>query len=37
MRENNIKAFTTAGNCSEVYGLWAKHRKRRGKLEIEIE
>ena len=37
MRENNIKAFTTAGNCSEVYGLWAKHRKRGGKLEIEME
>lgn len=37
MRDNEIKAFTTAGNCSEVYGLWAKHRKRRGKLEIEIE
>ena len=37
MRDNHIKAFTTAGNCSEVYGLWAKHRKRRGKLEIETE
>ena len=37
MRDNEIKAFTTAGNCSEVYGLWAKHRKRGGKLEIEIE
>lgn len=22
MRENHIKAFTTAGNVSEVYGLW---------------
>jgi uncharacterized membrane-anchored protein YitT (DUF2179 family) len=37
MRENNIQAFTTAGNCSEVYGLWIKHRKRNGKLEIEKE
>ena len=37
MRENKIKAFTTAGNCSEVYGLWAKHRKRNGRLEIEID
>lgn len=37
MRDHEIKAFTTAGNCSEVYGLWAKHRKRRGKLEIEVE
>ena len=35
MRDNNIQAFTTAGNCSEVYGLWIKHRKRNGKLEIE--
>ena len=35
MRENDIQAFTTAGNCSEVYGLWAKHKKRHGKLEIE--
>ena len=35
MRENNIQAFTTAGNCSEVYGLWFKHKKRKGKLEIE--
>lgn len=35
MRENDIQAFTTAGNCSEVYGLWFKHRKRNGKLEIE--
>ncbi|MBO5817861.1 MAG: YitT family protein [Paludibacteraceae bacterium] len=37
MRDNKIKAFTTAGNCSEVYGLWAKHRKRKGKLEIELD
>ena len=35
MRENNIQAFTTAGNCSEVYGLWFKHKKRKGRLEIE--
>ena len=37
MRENDIQAFTTAGNCSEVYGLWFKHKKRNGKLEIEKE
>ena len=37
MRDNKIQAFTTAGNCSEVYGLWAKHKKRNGKLEIEKE
>ncbi|MBQ3883069.1 MAG: YitT family protein [Bacteroidales bacterium] len=32
MKENNIHSFTTAGNVSEVYGLWndkkaAKHKK----------
>ena len=37
MRDNQIKAFTTAGNCSEVYGLWAKHRKRGGKVEIKTD
>lgn len=37
MCENDIQAFTTAGNCSEVYGLWFKHKKRNGKLEIEKE
>ena len=37
MRDNKIKAFTTAGNCSEVYGQWVKHRKRNGKLEIELD
>ena len=26
--KNEIKAFTTAGNVSEVYGLWAKDRRR---------
>ena len=26
--KNDIKAFTTAGNVSEVYGLWAKDRRR---------
>ena len=34
IRENNIKAFITAGNCSEVYGLWFKHRKHNGKVEV---
>ena len=34
IRENDIKAFITAGNCSEVYGLWLKHRRRRGRVEI---
>lgn len=26
--KNEIKAFTTAGNVSEVYGLWAKDRRK---------
>ena len=28
LNENEINAFTTAGNVSEVYGLWAKDRKK---------
>ncbi len=28
LSKNEIKAFTTAGNVSEVYGLWAKDRHR---------
>ena len=27
VKENGITAFITAGNVSEVYGLWLKHRK----------
>lgn len=34
IRNNNIPAFITAGNCSEVYGLWLRHRKHNGKVEI---
>ena len=37
MRNNDIHAFTTAGNCSEVYGLWLKHKKRNGRIEIDTE
>lgn len=33
IRNNNIKAFITAGNCSEVYGLWIRHKKVHGKIE----
>jgi len=33
IRNKHIKAFITAGNCSEVYGLWVRHRKHNGKLE----
>ena len=27
IKNNDIKAFTTAGNVSEVYGLWSKNNK----------
>ncbi len=27
VRENEINAFITAGNISEVYGLWSSHKK----------
>ena len=37
IRDNNIKAFITASNCSEIYGLWLKHRKRHGRIEISNE
>ena len=33
IRNNHIKAFITAGNCSEVYGLWIRHKKVHGKIE----
>jgi uncharacterized membrane-anchored protein YitT (DUF2179 family) len=31
-RNNKIQAFITAGNCSEVYGLWIRHKKINGKV-----
>lgn len=34
MSDNQIHAFVTAGNCSEIYGFWAKHRRYHGHLEI---
>ena len=37
IRDNDIKAFITASNCSEIYGLWLKHRRRHGKIEISNE
>lgn len=37
VRDNKIQAFITAGNCSEVYGLWAKHYKHNGHLEATTE
>ena len=33
-RNNNIQAFITAGNCSEVYGLWFRHKKKDGRTII---
>ncbi|MBR6017642.1 MAG: YitT family protein [Paludibacteraceae bacterium] len=32
IRDNQIRAFITAGNCSEVYGLWLRHKKVNGKI-----
>ena len=29
MKDNEIKAFTTSGNVSEVYGLWHQHSRKR--------
>ena len=29
MKDNDIKAFTTAGNVSEIYGLWHQHSGRK--------
>lgn len=34
IRNNHIQAFITAGNCSEVYGLWFRHKKHNGKVII---
>ena len=28
INKNEIAAFTTAGNVSEVYGFWNKHKKK---------
>ena len=30
MERNDIKAFITAGNVSEVYGIWSPHKKYKG-------
>ncbi|MBO7458924.1 MAG: YitT family protein [Paludibacteraceae bacterium] len=34
IRETHIKAFITASNCFEVYGIWFKHKKKGGKTVI---
>ena len=36
IKDNDIQAFMTAGNVSEVYGLWTKHSKRQ-KLQKQID
>lgn len=37
MGENNISNFTTAGNVSEVYGLWTRHSKNKHRRKMEME
>lgn len=37
IRNREIHAFITAGNCSEVYGLWAKHKKKKDGHRVEME
>lgn len=37
MGENEISNFTTAGNVSEVYGLWTTHSKKKHKKQLEME
>ena len=32
IQENGIHAFITAGNVSEIYGLWLKHHRHQGKI-----
>lgn len=34
IRNHKIHAFITAGNCSEVYGLWVRHRKQNGRVVV---
>lgn len=31
IKKNDIQAFITAGNVSEIYGLWKEHKKRHSK------
>lgn len=37
IKSNHIKSFITAGNCSEVYGLWLKHKKSKTTGRVEID
>ena len=34
VKDNQIHAFISATNCSEVYGAWAKHKKVHGQVKI---
>ncbi|MBE6324219.1 MAG: YitT family protein [Bacteroidales bacterium] len=36
INNHDYDAFITAGNCSEVYGLWAKHKKNRSNGRVEL-
>ena len=36
INNHDYDAFITAGNCSEVYGLWAKHKKNRSSGRVEL-
>ena len=36
MRNHDFHGFITAGNCSEVYGLWAKHQKNKTSGRVEL-
>lgn len=35
IQKEKIHAFITAGNCSEIYGLWLKHKKHHGVVVID--
>ncbi|MGM9837439.1 MAG: YitT family protein [Paludibacteraceae bacterium] len=35
LQSNHIHAFMTASDCSEIYGLWLKHKKHNGKVSID--
>ncbi len=37
VKDEKLHAFITAGNCSEVYGFWAKHKKVHGKIELDTD
>lgn len=34
IKDNNMHAFITASNCSEIYGIWARHKRKNGHVEV---